>query len=74
VATPLIKKCYANFECTLADGSQISKHGLFICEVVKAHVATSPKRQETLHYRGDGEFMVSGRSLNLRRKFRPQNL
>ena len=33
------------------DGSQISKHGLFIWEVVKAHVATSPKYPETFHYR-----------------------
>jgi flavin reductase (DIM6/NTAB) family NADH-FMN oxidoreductase RutF len=74
VGAPLIKECYANFECRLHDGRQIAKHGLFIWEVVKAHVATSPKRPETLHYRGDGEFMVSGRSLNLRRKFKPQNL
>jgi len=33
-----------------------------------------PKRPETLHYRGDGEFMVSGRSISLRKKFKPQNL
>src|SRR6185436_10888218 len=30
VASPSIKECYANFECRLADGSQISKHGLFL--------------------------------------------
>jgi flavin reductase (DIM6/NTAB) family NADH-FMN oxidoreductase RutF len=74
VASPLIKECYTNFECRLADGSQISKHGLFIWEVVKAHMATSPKRPETLHYRGDSEFMVSGRSISLRKQFKPQNL
>ena len=74
VGAPLIQECYANFECRLYDGRQIAKHGLFIWECVKAHVATSPKRPETMHYRGDGEFMVSGRSLNLRRKFKPGNL
>ena len=74
VGAPLIKECYANFECRLADASQIPRHGLFIWEVVKAHVAASPKRPETLHYRGDGEFMVSGRSLNLHKEFKPQNL
>jgi flavin reductase (DIM6/NTAB) family NADH-FMN oxidoreductase RutF len=74
VKAPLIKECYANFECTLADGSQISRHGLFIWEVVKAHVATSPKYPETFHYRGDGIFMISGRTLNLRKQFKPQNL
>lgn len=74
VRAPLIKECYANFECRLYDGRQIRKHGLFIWECVKAHVATSPKRPETLHYRGEGEFMISGRSLNLRREFKRQNL
>ena len=74
VGAPLIKECYANFECRLVDASQIPRHGLFIWEVVKAHVATSPKRPETLHYRGEGEFMVSGRSISLRKRFKPQNL
>jgi flavin reductase (DIM6/NTAB) family NADH-FMN oxidoreductase RutF len=74
VGAPLIQECYANFECRLYDGRQIAKHGLFIWEVVKAHVATSPKLPETVHYRGEGEFMVSGRAINLRRKFKPQNL
>jgi len=74
VGAPLIKECYANFECKLADGSMISKHGFFIWEVVKAHVATSPKYPETFHYRGEGVFMISGRSISLRKKFKPQNL
>lgn len=74
VGAPLIKECYANFECKLADGSRIAKDGLFIWEVVKAHVASSPKYPETFHYRGDGVFMISGRSISLRRKFKPQNL
>lgn len=74
VSAPLIEECYANFECQLSDGRLIREYGLFIWEVVKAHVAISPKNPETLHYRGGGEFMVSGRTLNLRRKFKPQNL
>jgi flavin reductase (DIM6/NTAB) family NADH-FMN oxidoreductase RutF len=60
VDVPLIKECYADFECRLADASLISKYGW---EVAKAHVATSPKHPETLHYRGEGVFMVSGRSM-----------
>lgn len=74
VDAPLIKERYANFECKLASGGHINKFGLFIWEVVKAHVANSPKRPKTLHYRGDGEFMVSGPSLSRRSKFKPQNL
>ncbi len=74
VDAPLIKECYANFECRLADASQIAKHSLFIWEVVKAHVATSPKYPQTLHYRGDGVFMVSGGNISMRKKFKAQNL
>jgi flavin reductase (DIM6/NTAB) family NADH-FMN oxidoreductase RutF len=74
VDAPLIKECYANFECRLADGSQIRKHGLFIWEVVKAHVATSPKYPKTFHYRGDGVFMISDGNISRRRLFKPQNL
>lgn len=74
VAAPLIDECYANFECRLADGSLIRKYGFFIWEVVKAHVARAPKYPRTLHYRGDGVFMLSGRHLNLRNKFRTENL
>jgi hypothetical protein len=48
--------------------------GFFVWEVVKAHVASSPKYPETLHYRGDGVFMVSGKSIGLRRKFQRKNL
>lgn len=74
VGAPLIQECYANFECRLADASQTSRYNLFIWEVVKAHVATSPKYPETLHYRGNGVFMISGRSISLRRRFRPEDL
>ena len=74
VAAPLIAECYANFECRLADASQIARYDLFIWEVVKAHVATEPANPETLHYMGQGEFMVAGKVVNCRRRFKPQNL
>ena len=51
-----------------------SKHSLFIWEVVKAHVATSPKYPETVHYRGEGVFMISGRNISRRSQFKAQNL
>jgi hypothetical protein len=38
--------------------------------VVEAHVALAPKYPRTLHYRGDGVFMVSGRHISMRKKFR----
>ncbi len=75
VDAPLIAECYANFECRLIDSSLINKYSLFIFEVVKAHAATSPKFPQTMHYRGDGLFMISGPTGGKYRKwFKPQNL
>lgn len=74
VRAPLIAECYANFECRLFDGSRVRRQNLFVWEVVKAHVASSPKRPETFHYRGDGEFMISGRTVRRRSRFLPGNL
>jgi flavin reductase (DIM6/NTAB) family NADH-FMN oxidoreductase RutF len=75
VRAPLIDECYANFECKLVDSSLIRKYSLFVFEVVKAHVATSPKYPKTIHYRGDGEFMISGANTRkYRRLFKPRML
>lgn len=74
VNAPLIEECYANFECKLVDASLLKKYGMFVFEVVKAHVATTPKYPQTLHYRGEGVFMVSGNNLSYKNKFKPENL
>jgi len=74
VTAPLIRECYANFECKLADGTLIDKYNFFIFEVVKAHVASSPRYPETLHYTGDGAFMVAGKIISRRAQFRPELL
>jgi flavin reductase (DIM6/NTAB) family NADH-FMN oxidoreductase RutF len=72
VKAPLVAECHANFECRLADDALVDKYNFFIFEVVKAHVAKSPKHPETLHYTGDGVFMVSGKLVSRRRLFRPE--
>jgi flavin reductase (DIM6/NTAB) family NADH-FMN oxidoreductase RutF len=74
VTAPRIKECYANFECKLVDSSLEKRYRLIVLEVVKAHVAVSPRYPRTIHYRGDGVFMVSGRHISLRSRFRPENL
>jgi flavin reductase (DIM6/NTAB) family NADH-FMN oxidoreductase RutF len=74
IEAPLIAECHANFECVLADASLIKKYDLFIFEVVKAHVATTSRLPTTIHYRGDGLFMISGRSVSYRRRFKRVNL
>ena len=75
VEAPLIDECYASFECRLVDSSLIKKYSLFVLEVVKAHVASSPKLPQTIHYRGEGLFMISGPTVRTyRRLFKPEYL
>ena len=58
----------------MRDDALVDTYNFFIFEVVKAHVAASPKHPETLHYTGDGVFMVSGRIISRRSLFRPEML
>lgn len=74
VDAPLIGECHASFECRLHDDALVERYNFFIFEVVKAHVAPSPKHPETLHYTGDGVFMVSGKIISRRSQFRPEML
>ncbi len=74
VSAPLIRECYANFECRLVDDSLVGRYNFFIWEVVNAAAATSPEYPETLHYTGDGVFMVAGEVISRREQFLPQML
>ncbi len=67
VSAPLIRECHANFECRLVDDRLVDKYNFFIWEVVSAHVAASPKHPETLHYKGEGTFMVAGKIIHRRK-------
>lgn len=71
VGAPLIRECHACFECRLYDDALVDKYDFFIFEVVKAHAALTPKYPETLHYTGDGVFMLSGKTISRKRLFRP---
>jgi len=74
VDAPLIKECYANFECVVHDKKLLSTYSFFILEVVKAHVPKTPKYPQTVHYTGDGVFMLSGDHVAFPKLFRPENL
>jgi flavin reductase (DIM6/NTAB) family NADH-FMN oxidoreductase RutF len=74
VKAPLIAECHASFECRLADDALVEKYNFFIFEVVRAHVAPSPRHPRTIHYTGDGVFMVAGKTISRRAMFRPEYL
>lgn len=69
VKAPLIGECHASFECKLHDDVLVDKYNYFIFEVVAAHVARTPKHPQTLHYTGDGQFMVAGKMISRRGLF-----
>jgi flavin reductase (DIM6/NTAB) family NADH-FMN oxidoreductase RutF len=69
VQAPLIAECHASFECRLHDDVLVDKYNYFIFEVVAAHVAERPVHPETLHYTGDGVFMVAGKTISRRGLF-----
>lgn len=74
IAAPLVGECHANLECRLVDARMVPRYNFFVFEVVKAHAAPRPKYPATIHYRGEGHFMVAGRTLDLSRRFRPEML
>ena len=74
VRAPLIDECYASFECRLYDDAMVDLYSLFIFEVVKAHVSPSADQQQSLHYQGMGQFMLSGKSIDRKDLFTSDKL
>jgi hypothetical protein len=55
-------------------GAEIDKFVTFALTPPKAHVAPAPRHPRTLHYTGDGVFMVAGKIIGRRSQFRPELL
>lgn len=68
VGAPSIRECHAQFECRLHDDGMVEHYNFFIWEVVAARVQARPRHPQTLHYKGDGVFMVSGEVIRRRRQ------
>ncbi|KPN19680.1 flavin reductase [Xanthomonas sp. Mitacek01] len=74
VDAPGIGECHARFECVLHETRITADYPLFVWRVVAAHAARRPKWPRTVHYRGDGCFMVSGDERRRRALFSPDML
>lgn len=74
VNVPRIKECHANVECRLVDDRLVDGYVFFIWEAVAAQARPTPAYPETLHYTGDGVFMVAGEIIDRRSQFLPQML
>lgn len=70
VRAPLIKECFCNLECRVADTRMVRRHNLFILEVVHAWIDPAQKNPKTLHHRGYGSFIIDGAALKVKSKMR----
>jgi flavin reductase (DIM6/NTAB) family NADH-FMN oxidoreductase RutF len=68
VKPPLVAECLANFECRVKDSSLVDTYNLFVLEVVEAWIDPERKERRVIHHKGDGTFVVDGRTLDLRKK------
>jgi flavin reductase (DIM6/NTAB) family NADH-FMN oxidoreductase RutF len=68
VAAPLVRECFANLECKVADTRLVNKYNLFVLEVLKAWIDPARKNPKTIHHRGLGRFTVDGETLLLKSK------
>ena len=65
VKAPLIAECYASLECKVIDRRLAAQYNFFVLEVVKAWIDPRQKHPRTMHHRGEGEFLVAGRTITL---------
>jgi flavin reductase (DIM6/NTAB) family NADH-FMN oxidoreductase RutF len=70
VQPPLVKECFANLECRVADTKLVNTYCLFILEVVKAWKDPAVKQPRTLHHMGHGRFMVAGDIIKTKSRMR----
>ena len=74
IEAPAIAECFASFECRISDDRLVDSHNFFVFEVVTAHATTRRRQPATLHYSGDGVFMISGRRIDKSALFDPRML
>lgn len=65
VKAPLVRQCWANLECRVADDGWAGRYDLFVLEVQRIWVDTSRKEKRLIHHEGDGRFIVDGETLDL---------
>jgi flavin reductase (DIM6/NTAB) family NADH-FMN oxidoreductase RutF len=65
VKAPLIAECCAHLECKVVDRKLVAPYNFFVLEVLKAWIDRRQKHPRTIHHRGEGVFLVAGRTIKL---------
>ena len=70
VKAPLVGECYINLECKVVDSAMANKYNFFVLEVQKAWINPGIKNPKTFHHKGNGIFMISGRTIKVPSKMK----
>ncbi|MDA9440208.1 flavin reductase [Bradyrhizobium sp. CCBAU 51745] len=70
IHAPLIKECFCNLECHVADTRMVRRHNLFILEVAHSWIDPAQKNPKALHHRGYGLFTIDGATLRAKSNMR----
>lgn len=65
VDAPLVRECWANLECRVADDGWARRYDLWVLEVQGIWIDTAREETRLIHHQGDGRFSVDGDTLDL---------
>lgn len=65
VGAPLVRECWANLECLIADDEWSHRYNLFVLEVQRIWIDGERHEKRLIHHQGDGRFSVDGETLDL---------
>ena len=65
VGAPLVRECWANLECRVADAGWAHRYNLWVLEVQCIWIDTERQETRLIHHQGDGRFSVDGGTLDL---------
>ncbi|WP_044568470.1 flavin reductase family protein [Arthrobacter sp. M2012083] len=68
VSAPLIRECFANLECVVADDRLVEDYNLWLLEPVRIWHAPSLEESGEFHHRGNGTFSTNARTVDLRHR------
>lgn len=65
VEAPLVRECWANLECRVADDGWARRYNLWVLEVQRIWIDMTRQETRLIHHQGDGRFSVDGYRLDL---------
>ncbi|WP_207390852.1 flavin reductase [Phytopseudomonas dryadis] len=65
VGTPMVRGCWANLECRLADDGWACSYNLWVLKVQRIGIDIGRDETRLIHHQRDGRFSVDGNTLDL---------